>query len=553
MESAIARIEASIPGPLLPFRRRLFDFSGRQDVQRRYQEAEATLAFNNAIQGAGDIEALAGAVWRTPLDLRPIGTSQEDLARDLRALAEGGGNGLQNLPLAFFIRQKVRDLLEQRYAAHYQRQAADPRRRFMPPTPSDPVLRRGLAPLDEMQAGIFDDIRSMKKIRGRSKRYTPEETEELVYQVLERMNRPLAFITQHGEGLREKALAYMEAVVATARRLFPGDMADAYDGGRNPFTGERIDEHIETVYRYAKMVLNAHAGRPPFGYPTAGERRSVVEMVNSFFPKDRASTYAEAQAILRRHIEAGTPELGIFMKRADANAKLLALEAYFGNFSHRQMPGVGVGMRVARTLGEMGVYREVGVTITRQYGRLYVNLSLGDMHSMSNESHGHYYILHTHPETYLTDRGDWMGENRNAPERAVATIYVTDRRIDTSTLNVLFSRQDLHVMRRDAERYFRDDAALGERSWYDSKVRTYRSWLVHPYGMALMEVVLDHSGSAKNVKIVFGVKTDADAGVRLDQEYRHSRKKLSHEAQAMGLPIEFEHVPYQQIASEYPY
>jgi len=92
-----------------------------------------------------------------------------------------------------------------------------------------------------------------------------------------------------------------------------------------------------------------------------------------------------------------------------------------------------------------------------------------------------------------------------------------------------------------------------ETPWYNPKTRTFTSWVIYKYGMARMDVVLGEKGGVKKTKITFGVMTDQEAGGVLNSAYKDSQRRLSREAQKIGVALEFEKIPYKQIASEYRY
>lgn len=548
LKAKTAAVRAAFVGPILPLRdRSVVDVS---PVQLEYLEAEETKSFSEAVKVAGSLEELADYIEYATVVPTGLFSSAKDLAEKLRSLAKGAGNDLQKIPLALGLRQKVRDLLEQHY---HQQQVQSPEYGSLRPLPQDPSLRAGYERLDHMLDGIFSTARGAGRVRGRSKTYAPDELEEALYQVLER-HRPLALIPRR-EHFREKAEEYMRAVIREADQRFPGEMSRISWSHRNPFTGESVHRgELEPEFHYAKMVLNAHAGRPIFGYPSVREQREVVDLANRHFGANTASNYPEAQQAIRTHIEGETPEFARLMEDAKPEEKLLVLETYFGNYHHRQFRDVGSALRIARRLGEMGNYREVGVTIAPERDIFYVNLSLGDMHSLSNEEHGYYYLLHTHPEVYEADDGSWMGDERGGGQGEAMTICVTSRRVCKRTLNVLFSQTDLRVMTRDAESYVPSHAqAFGPQAWYDPATRTYRSWVVHQFGMSRMDVALSPSGRTEKVTIRFGVKSSREAGMSLDNDYRRQMSRLKDEAKVLGFPLQFEEVPYQQIQSEYPY
>jgi len=282
-------------------------------------------------------------------------------------------------------------------------------------------------------------------------------------------------------------------------------------------------------------------------------------MVNLFFSKEPVDGYRSAQESIRKCVDnlnkdKAKGQFRRFMEEATAEEKALVLETYFGNYSHRHFKNVGHALVAARFLGQMGAYREVGVTISYKGKSIYANLTLGDMHSVSSEHHGSFYLMHTHPELFRAKSGEVMGENRHSDDGRMATVYLSDTNVMKDTLNVLFSRQDLNLTVREAQHFasLQGDKAT-ETPWYNPKTRTFTTWVIYKYGMARMDVVLAERGGVEKTKITFGVMTDQEAGVHLNSAYMDSQRRLSREAQKIGVSLEFEKVPYKQISSEYSY
>lgn len=416
---------------------------------------------------------------------------------------------LQEVPLDFGLRQRLADLAEFQFYRQHQEGGLRPYHGM------DASFDRNWRDLEAEKTALLAGLGSLGRLRGSAKTYVGGEMQELAYEALER-GKPLETIPTEG-GTRRRVMDYMDKVVSAAQRLFGPEWSRA--GNRNLFSGEHFgdpaepERHLQARYRFARMLLNEKAGLPIFGEPTEKEKGTLV-----WFAKEKLKVrgdlhYADAQAAIRKHLEAFSVPIREGLRAANQEERALVMEAYFGSQQHRVMSDPYKAFEVARFLGEVGFYREVGVTVELSGKRMHTYLSLGDLNSVHPEKSRQYFVLHTHPEEYLNRQGDVMGSAKYQGR----TIVLGQAEVSRDTRNVLFSHQDVRLFVSHARSLFAEAArepALDLSIFYDRQARVFRNWVQHPFGLAEMRVYLSPAGLPLKVEIDYGVMPEAKGDSR---------------------------------------
>jgi pSer/pThr/pTyr-binding forkhead associated (FHA) protein len=471
---------------------------------------------------------------------------------------EKGEGSIQDLPRV--LRQKIRDLKEAEMH-HFNASGA-----IAASSISDPQARKILSDLAEERLSldnkIFQNFLGIqrRKIKGRGKTYNQKEMKELLYEVLER-GKSLEQITAE-KGIRDHVKNYMQKVCEAAEKLYPEEWRRT--GNRNYFTGERFGDlgdkdkplsYLQTRYRFARMLLNTKLGQSIFGEPTQKEKNTLTQFITHQLHIQEVKEYGKTQAILRDHFSRFSPELKEALHQADPETRALVIETFFGIHQHRQLNNPYLAFEIARFLGSIGFYREVGVTLEFEGDRTYTNISLGDLSSVSPETRGIYFVLHTHPEIYINQQGERMGqENGIFISEEPATIVLDEAvRSSRSTTNVLFSHVDVRLFVSHASSIFRhaqNNKNLDLSIFYDRDLLIFKNWVQHPYGISEIQIQLNKKGKPIEVTIQYGIDPDSH---NLDNRHEIQAKELRKMSKELGIPVKVFQVDHSKILKGVPY
>jgi hypothetical protein len=545
METLAQELRTHLPPGYEPFLGSHSTLHEASPVEQAYHAARAALLFQQQLTQARSVDEVRAAVDGTSLN-NPMGSSRHILLRELDQY-QSGQLPLQHFPTA--LRQKLRDIGE---LEMHRRHLVESR---APSYPADAGQRAAVQGLDTEAAALYTWVRGLGgwtgKVKGSAKDYKPEELAELVYRVVER-GMPLEHLTTE-RGVRGRVEAHMQQVVAAAQGLYPGEWERA--GRHNYFTGESLSDrnnqpNLQAQYRFARMMLNQQSGRPIFGEPTETEQATVRSFVGLGLTNSTVRDYGEAQEVIREHFARFTPELQQALRMVDPETRALVIEAYFGASQHRQVDDPHVAFRLSQFLGRIGFYREVGMTLNLSGGTVQTNLSLGDTGSVSPESDGLYFVLHTHPEEYVGKKGGVMGAT---DRRGVArTMVLGAGEQSGDTRNVVFSRQDVRLSVRAAQNLAQQLSRVDSQNislLYDAERRVFQTWVQNPHGLAKMEVQLDGAGKPQEVRIRYGVYPSEG----LDQNHVRYAERLRALSGELGIPVTVEQVDAAQVEAGLPY
>ena len=526
-----------------------FDFElKKENIDRRLGKTE--LEYQMALSWDGltrevaatkdlsDLRALfAGSHWE-----RIENWSTPEIARKIAAIEHHNGNGIQDLPYSAGIRQRVRDLLEQEwFRKNHQKTSMDTAQSV-----KDLSLMRNLVEIEKWKQEVYSGLpASLPQIR-----IDKGDIQEAIYQVIER-GKPLALVTE-SYGLREKVKVHQARVVSVAQKLFKKEMETKVD----PFSGETIySNNPEGQYRLALHLLNSRGGRPIRGLPSPKEIGEVISLVRRSINKKVSDDFIMAQSDLRHHLDHGTPSARALLGLASPAEKVLILDTYFGNYRRRDMPE-RLAFQTSLLMGQAGMYREVGVTYQIRGDQMRSILSLGDLSFVSAPDGGDFFLMHSHPEEYLTPDGRIMGAGgrggvgQEASGRTIA--FGIGEQISPDTRNILPSEQDIKVFLEAAHSYWRlgYPQKFGKTPLYEPEQRVFKNFIFNSYGSSELRYQLSASGRVEKIVVRY---TFRDQGLFKDMGYMESMSKLKFLAAQLSIPMEFQKVKPSEFSQAYPF
>lgn len=517
-------------------------------VQKRYLSAVASQRIYDKVRASKVptdlIEAVAANNFATNWDdqIKPVGSV-------VHGLRNGQGRGVQELPAAFLVRQTARDIFEELDLTFFD-DRPEYRYAFVSARDHMPIYTAIKKARDDLYAYVV----SLGKIRDGAFEFKPSYINQLIYMVMER-GYSVTLVTK-AHGIREKLMAIMDMVIQAGYRIAPAQMS-LTDTHYNKFTGEYIDrKEKEGLYRYARQLMNNHAGFPIMGYPCDVEINAVLSVVSKCLGEDISNMdYRTAQSKLRDAIDNLKEGFILFLANATEFEKFVVLRTYFGNYRHRQTLNGERAMKIWRLLAEAGFDSEIGFTIAYEDFGFSANLTLGDTESVYRESKNLFFVAHSHPVSYVDLDGKGMGIQFNSPTVA-GTMNLLDGQyeIAPSTYQVMFSDSDINCTIRDAEEYFQLEEAhkFGKVPWYDPHYRVYTHWMALPFGIAQLGVQLDEDGKARKVYIYYGPKTVTKDGAKLDAAYERSAKGAEEYIMLKGLIPTVQKYPYERVSARFP-
>ena len=473
----------------------------RLDLETDFHRAVAAKNFSMAMATAANWGELR-------LVLRNCGLSQVDghdieyLLANLQRLSGGEAGDIHMFPRVFGFRQKIRDLTEQANFQRYFNKAYSETLNWIRNTD----LASQLLELARLRWEMVNRIRDNWKIEDKAPPYAEEQVVELVDQVLDR-DKPLEWLTEFG-GIRKAVMEYQKQVVRLATRQYPDQMRQSLD----PYSGEAVrSSEPQSQYRYATHLLNANSNRPVRGLPSLRETRDFVAVVAKHLDSN-ISTYLEAQALLRCHLDAASKPALKMLEKAGAREKTLILDSYFGDFRRRDLPA-GIAFQTAVLMGMAGMYREVGVTYRINGASMESTLSLGDLSFVRSEHYGDYFLMHSHPEEYLNRAGNIMGQKSGSSSPGEATFYFgeTSGSIPLSSSdnrNILFSEHDVRLFFQSAKSYWRYGypGKFGSTPLYEATGRVFKNFVFHPYGASEIRIPLSEKGDPEKIHIRYTLR-----------------------------------------------
>ncbi|MFO1463290.1 MAG: hypothetical protein U1F66_05900 [bacterium] len=520
----------------------------------RYRACRELGLLMDKTAGARNIDQLIAAVQSSPL-AEPEGISKQDLLQKLQDY-KAGKILLQEMPRGFGLRQKLRDFNDAEIDRFYEAGQTDS---F--PLPADPAAQAKVKNLDDLAGDLYKSL-PKAGFQGEWKSFSPLKVVETLHEVLER-GKPLERITVE-QGLRSKVMAQMYSTVEAARQLYPAEWAKIKASRRNFFTGEALagdpdgtvnlannERALQTVYRFARMLLNEKSGRPIFGMPSFPERKALRDFAISQLHGGNVKDFADAQAVLRDHMTRMTPEFQQAFQRANPSTRALLMEAFFGSTQHRQMESPQQAFQLAKFLSQCGMYRELGVTLEFDGAATYTNLSLGEYGSVNPETNRMVFVMHTHPEEYLGSDGRMMTQpvSRRGPAK---TLVMDEGTQSPDSRNVVFSEADVDCFIATAEYLYRYRQGGGRADTsvvYDPVNRVFRNWMQNVHGLALLEVQLDPTGNAQEVRVRYAHY----ARPGLDQSHlRQAQNLRDHIAQQYHLSHDIQQVRPQEVEASMP-
>lgn len=511
-------------------------------AEQRFHVFQAALRFQEEIQNAKTPEQIVSAARVLPFDYLENISRQNLLG--LFERYQRGDAKLSEMPRDFGIRQKLADMEEFKF--YRQHQEGDLR----PSYGQDASFERNCADLDTAKSDMLTRIKSIAPVKGSAKKYSYQELADIIQEVLER-GKPLEMIPTE-KSVRSRVKDHMQRVMDVAARLFSQEWRTSHD--RNYFTGENFgnasnpEQYLQTRYRFARMLLNEQRGLPIFGEPTEREKGTLVWFVKDKLKARGDIHFADAQWAIRDHLQKFTPQIQEGLRGANQEERALVMETFFGSQQHRMMTDPYKAFELARFLGEVGFYREVGVTLEIVGGKIFTNLSLGDLGSVHPEKSHQFFVLHTHPEEYLNQNGQHMGGI--ADQGRTIALDVGDASKDTR--NVLFSHQDVRLFVRHASEIFSVAAkspSLDLSIFYNRQTRVFKNWVQHPHGMAEMRVHLSPTGVAQKVEIQYGVKPEAQRNLKHISQANALRSMTSE----LHIPVEVDEVNINGLEGQLPY
>lgn len=514
---------------------------GASEIEQRYHFYRIATQFRQDIRNAQSTDQILEIIDQLPL-MQLEGNTRQEAYKKVDEY-RNGKKDLGSLPIDFGIRQRLADLEEFRFYRQHEEGL------LRPSYGQDASFARNMKDLDKARDALLLLMRS-GSVRASAKTYQGLDLADLVYEVLER-GKPLETVPTE-ESTRRYVKTYMDKVIHTSMILFAPEWRRA--SNRNYLNGEHFgdasneEQYLQTRYRFARMLLNEQAGLPIFGEPTQREKGILAVFAKNQLKLRGDIQYADAQAAIREQLENFSASIREGLKGADQEMRALVMETYFGSQQHRIMSDPYKAFEVARFLGEVGFYREVGVTVELSGKRMFTYLSLGDLNSVHPAQSHQYFVLHTHPQKYTNRRGEMMGPAQYSG-RTMA-LDIGDPSLQT--LSVLFSGQDVRLFVQHAKDIFVEalrEPQLNLSIFYDRKNRIFKNWVQHPQGMSEMKVRLSPTGVPLSVDIEYGVKSEAQG----DSQHLQQAEYLRSLAAELRLPVKVSQVNLYLLESQVPF
>ncbi len=508
-------------------------------LERSYHTLRALGDLRGRIGASRSLGEIQKALTESPFEVFdevPIEQAVDSVAEVISSSAPHP----ERLPYAAGIRQRVRDIYEEKIFREFEAQR---RRDGAIPLPEKPEWREAYIRLDLKRLELYALARR-GVLREESDGYEPQELAERLYQVLER-GRPLALLPRAGK-LRGEAAIYQKWAIRTARELFKEEMKAEID----PWTGENISAgNEEAQYRLALHVLNSNGRRPAAGMPSQREIGVLHDMVSRHLDPQAPLDYPVMQETLRRHWETATPALRGMLRRASPEQKIELLHHFFGSSRRRDL-SPAAAFQAAFWMGQAGMYRETGLIYEVHRGGLRSTFALGEMDQVSSANAEDIFLAHTHPEIYVDADGRWMG--LASAGGAVRTIAISLGEKSRDTSHVLPSRSDLSLHVEQAQRYWQRGfpARWGETPVYAAAGRVLRNWVVHPLGLSEMRVRLGESGLPAELEVRFALHAREAAH---DTRYLQQKAVLESMSPVLGIPVSVREMSYPEMLDALPF
>ncbi len=489
-------------------------------------DEEGTKAFLDISQGCGELPPGELDLSRlkpgqpTHMTFKEIGQASHRAGQHLSAegwgafanLITGKPANLSQMPLR--ARQAIRNLAE---LEGYRRLLL----RIPGNTGVSAPIRSCLERLDATEQILYDMVRHCS---------ADESLLETVYKVLHR-GRPLPLL-KRGEPARIATEEHMKGVIAAAQDLFPGDwQVFSENGKRNFISGEATGNALEGKYRFARMLLNARSGKPLQDVPADDEKNGLRYFVERRLGYP-APSYLSALMVFRDATEAFSKSWRDAFRSCDPSMRCDLVEQFFGPFRHRLMADLATAQDLIEFVGDVGIHRELAMSVYPDNGSLLAVVSLGDLDGVSSEDEAT-TIVHTHP--YVSEIAPLIDMEEISFEEPV-----------------LFSSKDVSMSLADAIRVFQmaGSGTLPPSVLYDANQRTYKNWVRSPYGASRMEIRLTGFGQPVSLDIYFSPSPDYENDPVVLQSL-NTDKLMGHEYsfwKKYGISVRFIRAPYHEVS-----
>lgn len=352
--------------------------------------------------------------------------------------------------------------------------------------------------LTERRQRLSDKAKDLGEIQGSSKKYSPDEIAELLYQTLER-GQPLELVTT-GKGLRDAVDEYMVAFVQEFSNLFPQEIEQAKN--RSPYTGESFVsrnqmgkevQRYDALYRFARMRMNEKLGKPIFGEASFRQKVLVENFVSRALKKDGAN-YEAAKRNLREEFLNLGPDFQQAFIAANPALRIYLVSALVEDSWSHPVSDPDAAMRLVQFVGKTGIDREMGVAVDLSGEKPNYSLVLGNWDQISHPDKKVYLPIHSHTKFYLNQRGKVMGVQDTM-------VSALGKEIKRSAV-VLPSDADLGYMGE-----FAKELSIRGRDvppFFDAASKTLKGWVQHPYGIAEIRMTVDGQGNVTQVHVDYG-------------------------------------------------
>ena len=185
-----------------------------------------------------------------------------------------------------------------------------------------------------------------------------------------------------------------------------------------------------------------------------------------------------------------------------------------------------------------------------QRGTLRATLAMGDMAQVSSRHYDDFFLLHTHPEQYLSSDGSLMGFSQ-VPGLA-KTLAIQVGEVSPDTTHLLPSRVDLGFVLERAREYWRRGLplSLGETPLYEPTQRLFRNWVVHPFGLSEVRISFGEAGQPADLQVRFAAQTQAKMR---NGNYEEQKARLEALATEFGLPVTVSETNYDRLIEGLPF
>ncbi|MCE9625479.1 MAG: hypothetical protein K8R69_08530, partial [Deltaproteobacteria bacterium] len=475
-----------------------------------YQTLRAAEALRDRIRQSRSVEEIRDHLLNTRLGKIEETPLSELIGRVLNVFSSFR-EGAQRLPYASGLRQRIRDIWEERVFRDYE---AYLRGGGTIPLPKETEGHGEYLQLDQKRFEIFAKLRHGVSPDDPDALFPPQELEERLYQVLER-GKSLSLLPRAGQ-VRRDAENYQGLAIRSARKLFPGEMG-----------AETGESNRETDYRQAIQVLNRHGRRPIVGMASREEISTLHHLVVRYLDPQASPDFPSLVERLRRHWDEATPQIRELLANANPEEKSLLLSHYFGGYRSRDLNPASA-LQVALWMGQYGMPQETAMIYETLQGTLRATLASEDRVQASRDREDDFFILRN--VVGAKDKGSDLSRD---PE-------------------ILPAFEDLRFVLEQAQQYWRRGfpQRLGETPLYEPSQRLFRNWLVHPSGVSELRLSLGDSGQPTEMQVRFGLRPGAETGIESKDAESARLEALGKE---LGIPVTVSETSYDRLLEGLPF